>query len=160
MNIYLLRHGTAEDREIGKPDASRALTKEGRRELRAVLQQAREAGVTPGVILTSPLRRAVETARIASTELHCDNVVEIKELTPDTPPPQVWRAIHSHRSDRELVLAGHEPQLSRLAAFLLEAPLAIDLKKGALLKIAVQDSQGPPRGVLKWMLTPKLAGGK
>jgi phosphohistidine phosphatase len=160
MNIYLLRHGTAEDREVGKPDASRALTKEGRRELRAVLHLARMAGVKPGVILTSPLRRAVETARVASAELQCDKVLEIKELTPDTPPPQLWRAIRAHRSDRELVLAGHEPQLTRLAAFLLEAPLAIDLKKGALVKIAVQDSQGPPRGVLKWMLTPKLAGGK
>src|ERR1700741_3989638 len=98
MNIYLLRHGTAEDREIGKPDASRALTNKGRRELRAVLHQARMAGVRPGAILPSPLTRAVETARIASTELHCEKVLEIKELTPDTAPPQVWRAIRSHRS--------------------------------------------------------------
>jgi phosphohistidine phosphatase SixA len=56
------------------------------------------------------------------------------------------------------MVVGHEPHLSRFAAFLLEAPLAIDMKKSAIVRIDVQEREGPPRGVLKWMLTPKLAG--
>ncbi|HEY7336553.1 MAG TPA: phosphohistidine phosphatase SixA [Bryobacteraceae bacterium] len=160
MNIYILRHGTAEDRELGKPDAERRLTKNGKRELRNVLRQARAAGVKPETIFSSPLTRAVETARIAVSELGCENVAETKNLSPDVAAPQLWTEIKSKGRVKELMLVGHEPQLSRVAGFLLEAPLAIDLKKGALLKIAVQDNHGPPRGVLKWLLTPKLAGGK
>src|SRR5215469_15861684 len=157
MNIYILRHGVAENRELGMPDAERHLTKQGKRELRAVLQQARTAGVAPQTILTSPLARALETARIAAEELNCQNVVEIKELAPGVAPPQLWREIRARHRAKDLILVGHEPQLSRVAGFLLESPLAIDLKKGALMKIAVEENQGPPRGVLKWLLTPKLA---
>jgi phosphohistidine phosphatase len=157
MNIYILRHGAAEDRETGTPDAERRLTKQGRRELRAVLQQARAAGVVPQTILTSPLTRALETARIAAEELNCPNIVETKELTPEVAPPQLWREVRARHQVKDLMLVGHEPQLSRVAGFLLESPLAIDLKKGALLKIAVEGTNGPPRGVLKWLLTPRLA---
>lgn len=160
MNISILRHGTAENRALGKPDAERRLTKDGRRELKAVLQLARKAGIAPDVILTSPLTRALETARIAEEEFQCQPAVETKSLLPDVAPAQVWRELREHRNAKEIMLVGHEPQLSRIAAFLLEAPLVIDLKKGALLRIAVQDSQGPPRGVLRSLLTPKLAGGK
>lgn len=159
MNITILRHGTAEDRALGKPDADRRLTKEGKLELKAVLQMARKAGITPDLILTSPLRRALETARIAETELECQQAVETKSLLPDGAPAQVWRELRGHRGAKEIMLVGHEPQLSGLAAFLLDASLVIDLKKGALLRIAVQDGHSP-RGVLKWLLTPRLAGGK
>ena len=159
MNISILRHGTAEDRAIGKPDADRRLTKDGKRELKAVLRIARRAGSAPDLILTSPLTRALETARVAETELECQQAVETKSLLPDGAPAQVWRELRGHPGAKEIMLVGHEPQLSGLAAFLLDASLAIDLKKGALLRIAVQDGHSP-RGVLKWLLTPRLAGGK
>jgi len=160
MNISILRHGTAEDKAPGESDAQRRLTKDGKRELKAVLRLARRAGWVPDVILTSPLTRALETARIAETELECQVALETKALLPDVAPAQVWRELREHHGAKEIMLVGHEPQLSRIAAFLLEAPLVIDFKKGALLRIAVEDSHGPPRGVLKSLLTPKLAGGK
>lgn len=158
MNIFILRHGTAEDRDKGTPDAERRLTKAGKKEVRAVSEQAHAAGVAPGVILTSPLVRAVETAQIAQEVFRTKQVAETKVLLPDGTPQQVWREIRAHAEAQDVMLVGHEPQLSRIAAFLLEAPLAIDLKKGALLRLTVQDQEGPPRGVLKWLLTPKLAG--
>jgi phosphohistidine phosphatase len=157
MNIFILRHGIAENRELGTPDAARQLTKQGKRDLHALLERAHAAGVAPQTILTSPLTRALETARIAAQELLCQNVVETKELSPGVAPPHLWREIRARHLVKDLMLVGHEPQLSRVAGFLLESPLAIDLKKGALMKIAVEDAQGPPRGVLKWLLTPKLA---
>jgi len=159
MIISILRHGTAEDKGT-KPDAERHLIKEGERELRAVLKLARKAGIKPALILTSPLIRAVETARIAETELGCKNVVETKVLLPAVAPAQVWKEIRTHHGTKEVMLVGHEPQLSRIAGFLLESPLMVDLKKGALMRLAVDDNSGPPRGVLKSLLTPKLAGGK
>jgi len=157
VNIYILRHGAAEPRGKTTPDAERRLTKEGRREVKAVVQKARAAGAAPALILTSPLVRAVETAQIAQEALQAGQVTETNALLPDSPPQSVWREIRSHAGAGSILLVGHEPQLSRIAAFLLEAPLAIDLKKGALLRLTVQDHHGPPRGVLKWLLTPRLA---
>jgi phosphohistidine phosphatase SixA len=54
-------------------------------------------------------------------------------------------------------IAGHNPHLGSLMAMLLEAALMVDLKKGALVRITTQSRLGPPRGVLKWMITPKVA---
>jgi phosphohistidine phosphatase len=161
LRVYILRHATAEVRGPGVPDAHRRLTPEGKQELKAVLKQARAAGVSPETILTSPWSRALETAQMAGEALQCERVVETRALLPDIPPAQVLREIRAiriaKRKAKEVMVAGHEPQLSRLAAFLLEAPLAVDLKKGALLRIDIQEKEGPPRGVLKWMLTPRLA---
>jgi hypothetical protein len=33
----------------------------------------------------------------------------------------------------------------------------VDLKKSSLVRIETQGRLGPPRGVLKWMITAKLA---
>jgi phosphohistidine phosphatase len=160
LKVYILRHATAEIRGPSLPDSQRQLTAEGRQELKAVLRQASAAGVSPETILTSPWSRALETARMAGKALHCERLVETRSLLPDVAPAQVLREIRALAKAKEVMVAGHEPQLSRLAAFLLEAPVALDLKKGALLRIDIEEKDGPPRGVLKWMLTPRLAGGK
>ncbi|MBV8904023.1 MAG: histidine phosphatase family protein, partial [Acidobacteriia bacterium] len=69
MELYLLRHGIAENGRPGLKDADRALTAEGKDKLKRVLVRARGAGVEPGVILSSPYRRALETAQIAAESL-------------------------------------------------------------------------------------------
>ena len=64
MQIYLLRHVIAEDAKPGHPDSERPLTAEGRDKLRRVLKRARTADLDPSLILSSPYRRALETAEI------------------------------------------------------------------------------------------------
>jgi phosphohistidine phosphatase len=159
LRVYIFRHATAEVRGPGLPESQRQLTAEGKQELKAVLRLASAAGVSPETILTSPWSRALETARMAGKALHCERVVETRTLLPDIPPAQVLREIRAAKV-KDVMVAGHEPQLSRLAAFLLEAPVAVDLKKGALMRIDIEQKEGPPRGVLKWMVTPRVAGGK
>ena len=82
MEIYILRHGEAEQRETGRADRDRKLTASGKQDLKAVLKVARGAGVVPELILTSPFRRAQETAAVATEVLGCKRVVETRgELT-------------------------------------------------------------------------------
>jgi phosphohistidine phosphatase len=157
MEIYILRHGIAEEPTSGKPDADRALTDTGREKLRAVLQRAHAAGVKPSLILTSPYRRAAQTAHIAGQVLGCDKIVENPVLVPDSAPKAVWEAICARRREPAILIAGHEPLLGMTVAFLLGTPaLEIDFKKATLVRID-QESFGPsPHGLLKWMLTPRL----
>jgi len=157
MEIYILRHGIAEDAKAGVPDAERALTDAGREKLRSVLEQAHEAGVKPSLILTSPYRRAVQTAHMAGQVLRCNKIVEAGILTPDSAPKAVWDAICAHRREPALLIAGHEPLLGMTVGYLLAAPaLHVDMKKAALVRIDQESFSGAPRGVLKWMLTPRL----
>jgi phosphohistidine phosphatase len=157
LRVYILRHGIAEDAPPGGSDAARALTAAGKQKLRHVLQRAREAGVRPSVILTSPLRRAVETAEIAAALLNVKRKpVETNALAPAGSPPRIWSEIRAHHAD-ELLITGHEPLLSGTLAFLLRCPaLRASLKKGALVCLDIE-AEAEPHGVLNWILTPKLA---
>ena len=160
MELYLLRHGDAEPRETSSPDAERALTRKGQQDVQMVARQARAGNVRPDVVLTSPLRRAKETSAIAQKEMGVKRVLETKALLPDGAPEALWKELSSLEAAERVVLAGHEPCLSRLAQFLLGGKVVLDFKKGAMLRITVARSSKPgpggSHGVLKWMITPRL----
>src|SRR5579872_3839604 len=120
MEIYLLRHGIAEDARPGQSDAERALTVEGREKLRRVLKRATAAGLEPGAILSSPLRRAIETAEIAADVLGFKgSLVKTKALVPEASPFDLWEELRSHHHEPAVLLASHEPLMSSMVAFLL-----------------------------------------
>jgi len=160
MEIYLLRHGIAENARPGHPDAERALTPEGREKLKRVLKRARGAGVSPSVVLSSPYRRAVETADVAVETLgYQGKIVKTRALLPDASPYDAWEELRARKDEPAILLAGHEPMMSTMVAFLLSSPvLSVDMKKAALARVDC-DRFGPePRGTLKWLLTPATAG--
>ena len=158
MRIYVLRHGIAEDAPPGGRDADRALTQEGKRKLRLVLERARRAGVHPDVILTSPFKRAVETAEIAASIFGRNDLVRTNALVPSGSPQGVWKEIRARETD-SILLAGHEPLLGALVGFLLGCPaLQVQMKKAGLVAIDLDGRAAEPNGVLLWMLIPKLSG--
>jgi phosphohistidine phosphatase len=159
MELYLLRHGIAEDNAASGRDQDRALTDEGRHKLRRVLKRAAAAGVSPSLVVSSPYQRAIETAEIAAAELkYKGEILRVGSLTPDSSPPSVWSEIREHRDEPSLLLAGHEPLFSATAALLLGSThRVVDFRKGALMRIDLTGFGQDPHGILQWMLTPKLA---
>jgi phosphohistidine phosphatase len=159
MELYLLRHGIAEDRSSTGRDEDRRLTEEGREKLRRVLERAQQAGVNPSLILSSHLKRAIETAEIAARELGYDGkIVRVDSLAPDSSPPQVWGDLRTHRDEDSILLAGHEPLFSATLSWMLGASRNIvDFRKAALVRVDFETIGAEPRGVLQWMLTPKLS---
>ena len=160
MEIYILRHGLAQEANGGMRDADRPLTPEGTKKLLPVLRRARAIDVQPPVILTSPYRRARETAQVAVEALRGEpKLVESRALIPDSSPELVWDEIRNHKNDRQIMIVGHEPLLSSVYSYLLGAALAqIDVKKGSLGRIDVDRFTGQPRGILRWLIHPKLVG--
>jgi phosphohistidine phosphatase len=158
MQIYLLRHAIAEDGK-GHPDSERALTDQGREKLRRVLKRARAAGVAPSLILSSPYKRAVETAEIAAEILgYQGKVVRTRALLPEASPFDAWEEIRTRKDEASILLASHEPLMSSLVAFLLDSPaLQVDMKKAALVRVDCERIGPEATGVLKWMITPALA---
>jgi phosphohistidine phosphatase len=157
MQVHLLRHGSAEDTPAGGTDADRRLTPAGRDELRRVLERARRVKIAPSLVLASPYIRAVETAEIAAEVLgYRGSVVRTDALVPNASPQQVWGEIRSRQNETQILLAGHEPLLSQLAAYLLNAPaLRIEMRKAMLVRIDMDRFASDPHGVLKWALPPE-----
>ena len=161
MQIYVLRHGVAEEAAPGQSDAARRLTDRGRSKLRTILARAREAGVAPDVILTSPLARARETAVIAKEELGIgDEIIETEVLVPFSTSVKVWEEIRvDYRDAAQILLVGHDPLFSDFVCFLTGAPAGrIVMKKGAIAFVEVESPAQSPRGTLIWLLTAKTAG--
>jgi len=158
MELYLFRHGIAEDAPPGRPDSSRALTAEGRERTAAVVKTARNAGVMPSLIASSPYLRAMQTAEVAAKEFGWKGeLLPLVSLVPHGTPEAVWCDIRALKDESSILLAGHEPLMANLAAYLLNAPgLMVDMKKSAMVRIDVAGSGPAPRGVLRWMIVPKL----
>ena len=159
MEIYLMRHGIAEDPGVGMRDAERALTGEGKKKLRDVLQVAKRSGVRPSVVLSSPYRRAKETAAIACEVLGFEGDVVLSDhFTPMAEPRKGWEEIRLFAGEGSVLVTTHEPFTGLMMAHLLGMPhLPVDVKKGSLIRVDVEGAGPHPRGVLKWMLTPRLA---
>ena len=158
MEIFLLRHGSAEPGSAGAPDSERLLTEEGRYEIQRVVAAAKLAHACPSLIVSSPYRRAMESARIAADLLdYRAEVIASDALTPDASARAVWEEIRVHKDEHCLLLAGHEPLFSAAAAYLLGCPeLRVDFPKGGLLRVDVENFGAEPKGVLRWMLAPHL----
>jgi phosphohistidine phosphatase len=150
MRLTLLRHARAMERDDWRgDDADRPLTKDGVRQATRVLRGAR-ALITAVEIWTSPWLRARQTAELASG-LWKLPLREMDWLAGEA-CPSADRAARL-QANTDVVLVGHEPDLSDLARFLCGAQLV--LKKASL---AVLEGQ-PRRGTMKLqlLLGPKQA---
>lgn len=143
-------------------DADRALTGEGKKKLQQVLSRAAHAGVRPELIISSPLKRALQTADIAKKELgYGEEIARSHALTPSTDPRTAWTEIRAHALIESLLLVGHNPLFTSLSGYLLGSPEAqIDFKKGAMMRIDLENLGAEPRGILRWYLTARLATGE
>lgn len=159
MKLHLVRHAIAEQRGTVKDDNSRALTDEGKTKMSRAARGLDKMKVRPNLILASPLKRALETAEILANGLGGPKLEVLAELAPGTDPGSVVSALKRYSKARELMLVGHEPDLSYLVSFLLTGAknrLSMNFKKGGVICLDADFSGNPPNCVLEWFMTPKL----
>ncbi len=155
-----MRHGAAADRDSGAfpDDAKRPLTPEGKLKLRAIAKGLSRIGVELDWIVSSPLTRAVETAGIiAETLAPPAGLDQCEILAPAEGSAQKMIAFLTQHPERaRILLVGHEPSLSKLAAELIGANHTANFafKKGGCALIDLEGLQFP--GLLVWWLTPRL----
>jgi phosphohistidine phosphatase len=160
MELVLIRHGIAEDREAfataKRDDALRALTKQGRWKMERVAKGLRRAVRSIDLLASSPLVRATETAAIVSAAYGGLKVSGAPAFAPDSPIDAALEWIRRHGSAPTMAVVGHEPSLSTLATWLLTGSREsrLMLRKGGACAI---EFTAPPRageGQLLWLLTP------
>jgi phosphohistidine phosphatase len=151
MRLYVIRHATAEAGDDPALDEGRRLVEQGRTESRLAAQALARMEAKPGLIVTSPLRRAVETARPIAAMLDVP-LVEDRLLRPGFDEAAFAAVIDRHGAAGDLALVGHEPDLSSLVGYLTGARVA--LPKGAVVRIDVGNLRAGA-SELRWLLRPK-----
>jgi phosphohistidine phosphatase len=156
--IYLIRHGLAEERGAAWPDdTKRPLTEEGMSRMRKSVRGLASLGVSIDVVLTSPLVRARQTAELVASGLSPrPSLVSIESLSPGGTFASVVADLEKHARRPRIALVGHEPNIGELAARLIGSRHAIEFKKGAVCRIDLETLPPGGPGDLRWLLTPKI----
>jgi phosphohistidine phosphatase len=132
MTLFLLRHADA-DTEAAT-DSARRLSEKGIAQARKVARFCEERALVPELILTSPVRRADETARIVATHLRVE-ILTAPWLACGMSPEHALEELRGYERFERLMLVGHEPDFSTFAAHLLGLPGEglIHVRKASLL---------------------------
>jgi phosphohistidine phosphatase len=160
--LYLMRHGIAADRDSlgSSDDTSRPLTPEGRLKLRAIAKGFDRLGVEWDWVVTSPLKRAVETGDVvvesAGTAVPRDICETLAQA--DASAHKIISFLAQHPERSRVLLVGHEPSLSGLASEFVGASRSANFafKKGGCCMIMFDDFPAKSPGILAWWLTPRL----
>ena len=161
MNLYFLRHGLAGNREDWKgADRERPLTEEGVKKMKKAAKGLRELDAHFDWILTSPYRRAYDTARlVAQASGGLKNLRISNSLAPDGDATALLRHLaRDFRAWESILLVGPEPALSRFIGVLLgiQHTAALDFKKGSLCKLTAPSLTYGPCATLEWLLPSKI----
>jgi phosphohistidine phosphatase len=151
MQLYFLRHGEADWPHWTKPDDERPLTDFGKKEVRQVAKFLDRLGVKPGLVVSSPLPRALQTAEIAAEQLKT-KLRQDEALEPGFGITGLRTVLKRHHS-RVLMLVGHEPDFSSVISALTGAALKLSKAGVALVDFDLETEKGR----LLWLFPPKLA---
>jgi phosphohistidine phosphatase len=157
MDLFILRHGKAGKPSEGHDDSTRALTAEGRAEIRQIAQWMKQKKFRFDCIATSPMARAFETAVIVAKALDRKDRLETwDELKPGGDTDTVCYHAVQYGNSASLLLVGHEPLLSVLTGRIVTSggAASISFAKGGCAKIRNFAFDKTPSGELRWLLTP------
>jgi phosphohistidine phosphatase len=156
--LLLLRHGKSDwDADYGH-DRDRPLAKRGRKAAVAVGKTLTLMRRSPELIVTSPARRARDTAELAAEAGGWDATIGDLETLYGGPPEVVMGALGAVPEDvSRLMVVGHEPVWSELASLLIGGG-RLRMVTGAVADVEVPpwDLLRPSCGQLLWMLAPRL----
>lgn len=158
VELYLLRHADAGDPAAWRgDDSARPLSDVGRRQASSLGRFLQRRAFHPDLVLSSPKMRSRQTAELvlggSAAPLRVDDrlaaPLDLAVLD------QVLAGVEA--SARKVLLVGHDPDFSRLAAELSGAG-DIRLKKGSLVRIDVELPLQAGSGRLRWLLPSDLVG--
>lgn len=156
MRLYVLRHGKSPQLlEAGvSRDFDRPLAPEGRAAVKKMVAYLKKQGGNPTLILSSPLARALETAKEAASTLGFRAVEEFKGLDGSIPADDLWAQLKARlegarEGQDEVLIAGHQPQLGELVAFLTGT--TTEIKPGGCVALEFDEE----RVHILWAMNPK-----
>jgi phosphohistidine phosphatase len=157
MNLYLMRHANAGiPRDNPALDARRGLVKDGKDQCMLMARVMTALKVQVDVVISSPLKRAMQTAQFVGTELGYDGKVEVSAALAPNGDFAEFQKLLAKYADREGVLAvGHNPSLFQFLGRLAtgNGGANLRLRKGSVARIDFD--RRPPQ--LQWLIDPRIA---
>ena len=156
MIIYFLRHASAGEHLVNpKKDEKRALDKEGIEQCGYVGRALASLEAQVDVIISSPLKRATQTASLVGNEMGYEGKLQIETgLRPEASFTDFRRILEKYARQESIMVVGHNPNLSQFLGTVISesgCEASVELKKGAVARVDMRRTSG----TLQWCLTPK-----
>ena len=139
MNLYILRHASAGVRRADPAiDAKRPLDKEGKEQCLLIARYLNALRIQFDLILSSPLKRALQTASLVGTEVAYDSKIQITDAVSPSGTVAGFQALIAPLSAYDNVLVvGHNPNLPEFLGSLIcsPRPAGIRMRKGAIARV-------------------------
>jgi len=158
MTIYFLRHASAgKNRPNPKQDEKRPLDKEGIAQCREIGRALAACDTQVDAIISSPLKRATQTAALVGNELGFEGSIKIEpSLRPEAAYAEFRDMLRKYGKLDSIMVVGHKPTESEFCSRLLtqgDETEVIDLKKGGVARV---EFNGKNDAELMWCITPRL----
>jgi phosphohistidine phosphatase len=139
MNLYILRHASAGVRRVDPViDAKRPLDKEGKEQCILIGRYLTALKLQFDMILSSPLKRALQTASLVGTEVAYDSKIQIAEaLAPGGTVAGFQALVGTLAAHENVLIVGHNPNLPQFVGALIcsPRPATVRMRKGALARV-------------------------
>jgi phosphohistidine phosphatase len=157
MILYLMRHANAGTiRENPILDLKRGLVKEGKEQCMLMARVLGALKAPIDTIVSSSLKRAMQTAQLVGTELGFEGKVEISPGLGLNASFADFQNMMAKYADRDGVLVvGHNPNMFQFLGRLVSGNggAAVRMRKGSIARVDME--RHPPR--LQWLLDPRTA---
>jgi phosphohistidine phosphatase SixA len=157
VKLYFVRHGSAASKTTWKTDDGlRPLTPSGRQRFSAAAEALADAGVLdPALIVTSPLVRAEQTAKLLRKVLGGSTpIVFDARLGHEFDVAALAQILAEHNTEQSLAIIGHNPSFAAVLSAVVGGA-DIDVRKGAIALVEIDDV-ATPSGRLIWLAPPTL----
>jgi phosphohistidine phosphatase len=157
MQLLVVRHGIAEDRETWAPrdDGLRPLTEEGKKKMKEAAKGLRALLPRLDVLASSPLTRAQQTAAILAKAYDLSEPVTVEALASGQPSALApW--LRTQATRKTVAIVGHEPGLGSLVSWLAAGSERsfVELGKGGACLLDVGERVDAGEAMLVWTLRP------
>jgi phosphohistidine phosphatase len=160
MQLYIVRHGIAIDREDPEcpPEAERYLTAEGIARTKQVAKAIAAMGIHVDLMISSPYVRATQTAAIFAKALDYpeQKIRHAESLLPGAEPGAFLLELAREKSVSSVFCFGHAPHVDGLLAAAVGAARHITSMKKAGVAYIELKRLSPPNGQLVWLIAPKV----
>ena len=155
MNLYIIRHGKAEISSEMKPDEERELTEEGIPLVNNAAGKWKEFINTFDLVLSSPLKRAIQTAVIIKEVFDIKkDVVEVPSLLNGGTTQDLLNEVSSLRL-KDIAMIGHQPDIANhISRLTSHSDINLKIPPAALAKISFKDKLAIGEGILEFLIPP------
>jgi phosphohistidine phosphatase len=158
MILYVMRHANA---GLPRPnpllDVKRGLVKEGKDQCILMARTLSALKVQIDAVISSPLKRALQTAQFVATELGHEAKIEVSQaLAPDGSYTDFQALLNAHEGLDGILVVGHNPNLMQFISRLATGNgtgANLRLRKGAIARFDLD--RHPAQ--LQWLIDPRLA---